>query len=531
MSNSADNSPHLNSTMDEDSDVIELTNEVAEPGPIDEDLGFAIPAFRVPTGQLPATTREEAFAAQQPPEEDPFDREELVRTVRMEAIDRSQIELLDAVRKFSISEYLEDHQFAPDILVQPPRVLTKRWQDGPPFVAPTLSETQVAQRQNASTVKVVTVTDEDIQRAQQITAPLTEHVEEVEEAEEVRDSSSQLPSRKPDEVQEAIELDSEVLEDATPLPKPPPKPDSPVERPRRDTRPIPQAPAPQAQAAKPEPAKAEDELGGIVQELLEEKKPVKRQSAAEIKRQNWFVDVFTDEFMRTLPKDLPRQTERESIFIQDSLGLKKGARIFDLACGFGRHSVELARRGYEVAGMDLSMNMLQRALNDAQKRSLSIKFIHGDMRELSFNEIFDGCFLWQTSFGYFDDRTNFRVLQGIHRALKPGGRFLLDVINRDYVVAEMPSRTWWEGVECVFLEEVEFDYMSSTMHTKRSFIYEDGSPPQEFNSYIRLYGLHELNQIFQIAGFDIIEVSGEIFHRGNFLGPSSSRILVLAEKR
>ncbi|MEZ4460035.1 MAG: hypothetical protein R3E66_09955 [bacterium] len=69
------------------------------------------------------------------------------------------------------------------------------------------------------------------------------------------------------------------------------------------------------------------------------------------------------------------------------------------------------------------------------------------------------------------------------------------------------------------------------LHTKRSFIYEDGSPPQEFNSYIRLYSLHELNHILNVAGFDLLEVSGELCHRGSFLGPNSSRLILLAEKR
>lgn len=523
MSNSADNSP-MNPTLDEDSDVIELTNEVADPNQ-EEDLAFAIPAFRVPTGQLPAAPK----PSEEPEDsdEDPFDREELVRTVRMEAVDRSQIDLLDALRKFSIDSYLEDQHLAPDVLVAPPRVLTKKWQDGPAPTSTRTSANESTERGDVSTVRVATVTDEDIAKAQ------AESQEVIEVEAPVSEPGMPGAPFEADEIQDAIELDSEVLEDATPLPKPPPKPEAPVERPRHNTKPIPQAPQAAAKpAASPAPApKADDDdIGGIVQELLEEKKP-KRVSAAEQKRANWFVDVFSDEYMRTLPKDLPKQTEKEVEFILDSLGLKKGARIFDLACGFGRHSLELARRGYEVAGLDLSMAMLQRALNDAQKRSLSIKFIHGDMRDLNFNEIFDGCFLWQTSFGYFDDKTNFRVLQGVHRALKSGGRFLMDVVNRDYVVAEMPSRTWWEGVECVFLEEVEFDYMTSIMHTKRSFIYEDGSPPQEFNSYIRLYGLHELNQILQIAGFDVVEVSGEVFHRGNYLGPSSSHTLVLAEKR
>jgi SAM-dependent methyltransferase len=177
------------------------------------------------------------------------------------------------------------------------------------------------------------------------------------------------------------------------------------------------------------------------------------------------------------------------------------------------------------------MPLLKKALNEAKKQSLSIKFIHGDMRDLNFDSIFDGCFLWQTSFGYFEDRVNLQVLRGINRALKPGGRLVIDVINRDHIARDMPHRIWWEGVDCVFLEEVELDHNTSILHTKRSYIYEDGTPPLEQNSYIRLYSLHELRQLFNAAGFEPQEVSGELHHRGRYLGPASSRIILMGRKR
>ncbi|MEM1350508.1 MAG: class I SAM-dependent methyltransferase, partial [Myxococcota bacterium] len=152
------------------------------------------------------------------------------------------------------------------------------------------------------------------------------------------------------------------------------------------------------------------------------------------------------------------------------------------------------------------------------------------MRSLNFDNIFDGCFIWQSSFGFFDDATNFKVLQGVWRALKPGGRFLVDVPNRDHIVSAMPTRSWWEGHECIFLEEVDFDPIESVLHTKRSFIYENGSKPLEQNSYLRLYSLHELTALMEAAGLRVLEVSGEMHHMGRFLGAESSKLLLLAEK-
>ena len=536
--NSADKSADLEEESDSPSPALS--------DPDLDDLGFAIPEFRVPskakgfeaefefesedTQHIPADALEEelkidAAASEATDDREPevFDRAELVKTVRMDAFDRQAVER-GLAPMWDVVGTLGDQRFAPDVLVLPPRVLTKKWQDGArvqPNGAPSPGPAAMGtDRALAETVK----TDAAPRAA----------------------AAEAIPRPLGEDPTEALDLESDIVEEVKPPPKPAPmgapaagkpQPGQPPQqqqrqrpnRQRQDTGPLPPQAPPTARGD-------DDDLSGIVQELLDEKKAKPPQAQKQPaprpndKRTNWFVDVFSEEFFRTLPKDLDKQTDREIRFIHQALGLQKGARILDLACGFGRHAIELAKRDYEVAGLDVSMAMLQRALAEAQRRNLSIKFIHGDMRELNFNEIFDACICWQTSFGYFDDRTNVQVAQGVARAVKPGGRFLVDVVNRDHVVAEMPSRTWWEGHECVFLEEVEFDNHTSILHTKRSFIYEDGSPPREFSSYIRLYSLHELRQLLHFSGFRITEVSGTIHTPGSYLGPTSPRLVILAER-
>ena len=85
-------------------------------------------------------------------------------------------------------------------------------------------------------------------------------------------------------------------------------------------------------------------------------------------------------------------------------------------------------------GIDLSLPLLIRAADESQRRALSVNFVHADMREMAFDSQFDGAYSFLTSFGYFDEETNLKVAASIYRALKPGGRFLLDTINRDYIV-------------------------------------------------------------------------------------------------
>jgi ubiquinone/menaquinone biosynthesis C-methylase UbiE len=108
-------------------------------------------------------------------------------------------------------------------------------------------------------------------------------------------------------------------------------------------------------------------------------------------------------------------------FIEDSLGVEKGAVVLDLACGTGVHAVELASRGYSVVGFDLSLAMLARAADEAQDRGQKLNFLQGDMREMAFEEMFDGIYCWSTSFGYFDEEKNLDVLARAHRALAWAG--------------------------------------------------------------------------------------------------------------
>ena len=244
----------------------------------------------------------------------------------------------------------------------------------------------------------------------------------------------------------------------------------------------------------------------------------------------WFEEVFDEDYLRTLPFLRADQTLREVEFISGSLQTEPGAEILDVGCGYGRHAIELVQRGFNVTGLDLSLPLLIRAADEAQRRDLSVNFVHADMREMAFEKQFDGAYSMLTSFGYFDEETNLRVAERIGRALKPGRRFLLDVINRDYVVADLPVRVWWEGTGCVVLEEVDFNFHTSRINIHRSIVFEDGRQLEQELS-VRAYSLHEIGRLLRQAGFRVIDVSGGLAIRGHFFGASSRSLLIVAEKR
>jgi SAM-dependent methyltransferase len=244
----------------------------------------------------------------------------------------------------------------------------------------------------------------------------------------------------------------------------------------------------------------------------------------------WWEELFNDDFLRATPRMTDQQIGKECDFIEESLGVARGAMVLDLACGTGRHAIELVRRGYQVAGYDLSLPMLARAAEEAEERGQTLNFVQGDMRDMVYEEMFDGIYSWNTSFGYFEEEKNAQVIQRVHRALKKGGQFLLDVVNRDFIGRQAPSLVWFEGDGCICMDEMSIDWITSRMRVKRTMMLDDGRT-REIEYSVRLYALHELGRLLHEHGFRVAEVSGSTATPGVFFGGDSPRTMILAEKR
>jgi SAM-dependent methyltransferase len=317
-----------------------------------------------------------------------------------------------------------------------------------------------------------------------------EQFEEADEGEEL-DEADLEPAEEDEEV-ETEELDLSEAEDLTP--------------PKKPTVPIPDV----------GPAAA---------------KRAKGRRRRRKRRAEWWAQIFDDDYVALLPQYTKRDTRRELDFIQKSLGVKSGELVLDLACGGGRHAVGMARRNYRVVGVDISLSMLASAGELAQDAGQKINFIHGDMRDLGFEKTFDGIYCLGTSFGYFDERTNALVLEGVYRALKPGRRFLLETVNRDYVITKQPNLIWFEGDKVVCMEETDFNYITSRIHVNRQIIVGNGERQKKHEFSVRLYSLHEIGQILHHAGFSVIQVGGHPATPGAFFGADSAQMVIVAERR
>ena len=147
---------------------------------------------------------------------------------------------------------------------------------------------------------------------------------------------------------------------------------------------------------------------------------------------DWWKELFADEDYLSIysPYITIDTTIKQINFLVNQIKLNPTQNILDLCCGTGRHSLELARRGFKVTGLDWSKKFIKRARSSAESEGLSVNFIQGDMRRIIETDYYDVIINMFTSFGYFEkDDENESVIKGIAEALKLNGIFVFDFVN------------------------------------------------------------------------------------------------------
>lgn len=244
----------------------------------------------------------------------------------------------------------------------------------------------------------------------------------------------------------------------------------------------------------------------------------------------WPIAFFDDDYLRIYrPRFTEESTRQEVDFIESALALADGAAVLDLACGFGRHAIALAGRGYRVTGVDFNPRYLEIAAEEARRRSVEARWVPGDMRELSFDAEFQGVYSYFTSFGYFSDAENERVIARVARALAPGGRFLIDLANRDWILTHPQHRTWTQRDDgALLMEEVSLDLPTSRVTTRQMLIEPQGGSRVVKEFELRAYTCAELAALFARHGLRVHAVWG-----GPDRAPHSTesrRLVMLAER-
>src|SRR5919197_258793 len=191
-----------------------------------------------------------------------------------------------------------------------------------------------------------------------------------------------------------------------------------------------------------------------------------------------------------------------------------GARVLDAPCGFGRHSIEFARRGFQVAGVDFSETELDRARKAAAGAGVPLRLVCQDIRDMEFPGEFDLAVNLFSSIGYFSDDEDRLVIDRFWRALKPGGVFVLDTRNRDQLVRSLPPEERKRVNGGALRIENAFDPGTSRWRArwwriKRATAKsKEGTGELVGESEIRLYSAHELSAMLRPERWGHVELYG-----------------------
>lgn len=235
---------------------------------------------------------------------------------------------------------------------------------------------------------------------------------------------------------------------------------------------------------------------------------------------NWFASWFDTPYYHILYKDRDHEEAQQFMDnLTNYLNLPEEAKILDLACGKGRHSIYLSELGYDVTGADLSENSIAEASAHANEK---LHFTVHDMRE-PFNEKFDAIFNLFTSFGYFDnDEDNLKALKAIHDSLSEYGFAVIDFMNVDYVIKNLIPEE---------VKSVEGITFSIKRYVKDNYIYkeidfEDKGQQFHFTEKVKALTLQDFEQMMEEAGIYLLDIFGDYkLHR--FYKNESERLIMI----
>lgn len=249
----------------------------------------------------------------------------------------------------------------------------------------------------------------------------------------------------------------------------------------------------------------------------------------------WYKEWFGEDYLDLYSHRNQEEADANATFVIDALDGEGAARpnsVLDLACGAGRHTAALRRRGLRALGVDLSVTLL------SQRPDLPR--VAGDMRCLPFADAsFDWVLNFFTSFGYFEtERENFRVLEEIVRLLTPGGRFLIDFLNRERVIASLEAtetteqagrrveiQRWYDPATSRINKRITLRRVADALSGTAT---EPAGPPRTYLESVRAYTKEEVTIGLSWAGLEVTHLYGNF--QGDPYHRDSERLIILGRK-
>lgn len=255
-----------------------------------------------------------------------------------------------------------------------------------------------------------------------------------------------------------------------------------------------------------------------------------------MKRKQWYEELFENYGQKYDQECFAQGTLGECDFIEKELNYQKSLKIIDVGCGTGRHTIELAGRGYAVTGIDLSESLLKKAREKARLQGLEIDFLHHDARNLPFQNQFDvAIMMCEGGFPLMEtDEMNFEILQNVTRALKSKAKFIFTTLNGLFPlfhsINDFHAQDSTEGNATY--HSSHFDLMTFRDYNTTKVV-DDMGVEKELECNERYYVPSEITWMLKTLGFTKIEIFGATlgaFSRDDKLTTKDYEMLVIAQK-
>ena len=245
--------------------------------------------------------------------------------------------------------------------------------------------------------------------------------------------------------------------------------------------------------------------------------------------ETFFQGIAVEFWNRAMP---PALTLMEVDFLEKALAPDPAASLLDIPCGSGRHSVELAKRGYHMTGIDLSADFLSlaragaaQAESDAQ---VQVDFRHGDMRNPNVGTgVFDGAFCFGNSFPYLDRPGVTAFFGALSRAIRPGGRLVIDTgCAAESILPTLLPQRWHRFDDIIVMSKASYIASASRLDIDYTFIQGGKIETRPSSSYV--FTVAELTRMLADARFDVVSIAGGFAGERYELG--SPRLVLTAQR-
>ncbi len=228
---------------------------------------------------------------------------------------------------------------------------------------------------------------------------------------------------------------------------------------------------------------------------------------------HWTQSLFVDNAALFLPflERLKERAEAEAVIISETLsdlGVAQGGKVLDVACGVGRHALPLAKRGYSVLGCDISELYVGIASREAAGTGTNARFVVADVRDLrravASEGPFDAFLNMFTSFGYYGETEDLRLLQDLHAMASPDAVLILEAMNRDFLLAHFEPESMEEAANIQLHQRRRLDPQTSWMEANWRFCEKRPLARKlrlELEVRHRVYGFNDLSDLLAQAGW------------------------------